>query len=632
MFAILSFLALCDPVIVPMPYDVIFPPGTWDLVDGTQISYPQDVEHADQIANFASAFLADVTGYKIPLTTEKIAKGISFIKSGSKLGDEEYKLEVNSSGAVIEASTMSGFLYGFTTFLQLFPPEIFSIKPQKTKWTAQFTVVHDYPRFQWRGLMIDCSRHFFDINILKRTLRLMALHKLNTFHWHLIDDQGWRLEIKKYPLLTTVGGVRDQTPKPWDRDHGDGKQYGPYFYTQEQIKDLINYAHSLGITIVPEIEMPGHSRAGLAGYPQFTCAMKEQFKPFDKWGRNIEIYCPGNDKTFDFIHDIFEEVFELFDSQYIHVGGDEVTKTRWIECSKCQARIKSEGLKDENALQSWFTKQISIYLDSKGRHLIGWDEILDGGDLVKGAAVMSWRGVEGGKKAAEMGHNVVMSPTSNLYFDYHQTLNPEKYEYLCCLNTLNKAYIFDPQNGISEEKKKFIIGVQANQWTEYVWGGEDDLMYKLFPRTCALAEVGWTQLSHKDYNRFLAGLTNAHFKRLTYLGIDYAPHSEQMSLLPKLLRDDQTVHWVLPHKVLAGNNYQVVFLTQEPEIDLINIQVDINGRKIGPKDLDGKVLRDRAFTFEFNIPYKFQEGEQIRISVDIPKGNGNNLDVFINNQ
>lgn len=621
MIFVLAFLALSDPVIIPKPLEMTVNSGNFKLVDGIPICYTTKIDKADDVASYAAEFLKTSTGFSLPLKADGTeSQAIIFEKSNDQMKEEEYELVVDTASVHIKASTKKGLFYGFVTLLQLFPTEIYCQKVQKEEWLAQAVTIHDYPRFEWRGLMVDCARHFFDHNIIKRLLGYMALHKLNVFHWHLIDDQGWRIEIKKFPFLTTVGSVRDESPKPWDREHTDGKQYGPFFYTQEQIRDIVAYGKRLGITILPEIEMPGHCRSGLAGYPQYTCANLD-FKPLSTWSANLEVYCPGNDETFGFIKEIFSEVFELFDSKYIHVGGDEVDKTRWKSCSKCQSLMKKEGIKNVEALQSWFTKQISDYIDSQGRHMIGWDDIIDGGYLVDNAAVMSWRGVEGGKKAAEAGHKVVMTPYTNVYFDYHQTSLSEKYEYNCCLNTLKMAYSLDPQAGVSEGKKANIIGVQGNQWSEYVWGGEGDLIWKLWPRSLAVAEVGWTTLENKNYDRFLAGVTSTHLDRLHNLGMETAPIADNMVQLPKFLSTEKRTYWVLPHALEGTNAFEVAFVApKSQDVHINNIMIEIDGKRIGPKDVSGKATENEAFSFDFVIPFRAQGKQKIRISAEIPEG------------
>ncbi|HEY0030882.1 MAG TPA: beta-N-acetylhexosaminidase [Bacteroidia bacterium] len=438
---------------------------------------------------------------------------------------EEYDLYVNQNQVLFSAEANQGLYYGVQTLLQILPLE----KTAEVKVTC--VQIHDSPRYQWRGMHLDCSRHFFTKEEVKKYIDYLAMYKFNVFHWHLTDDQGWRIEIKKYPLLTTIGSQRKETligkptfekdGSPSKTDKYDGKAYGG-FYSQEDIKEVIAYAKSKYITVVPEIEMPGHALAALAAYPQYSCT-GGPFEPLTRWGQGEEDFCAGNEETFKFIEDILTEVMALFPSNYIHIGGDECLKKRWKACPKCQQRIADEKLKNEEELQSYFITRIEKFVNSKGRQIIGWDEILEGG-LAPNAAVMSWRGTKGGIAAAKQKHNVVMSPGKPCYFDHYQTKDKTK-EPLAIggFNPLDSVYAYNPTpKSLLEDEKKFIMGAQANLWTEYIVDFAS-VEYMSMPRMAALSEVLWTQPDKKNFKDFLQRL-KLHTKLLDKMGVKYAKH------------------------------------------------------------------------------------------------------------
>jgi hexosaminidase len=433
--------------------------------------------------------------------------------------DEGYELTVENHSITLKASTPSGLFYGFQTFRQLCPPELEKNEfPITTK--IQNCKIVDEPRFKWRGMHLDVGRHLFPLDFIKKYIDYLAMHKMNTFHWHLTEDQGWRIEIKKYPRLTEVGAYRDETLIGHIGDRPaqyDGKQYGG-FYSQDQIKEIVSYAEERFITVVPEIELPGHSVAALASYPYLACNDGD-FEVKKLWGISENIYCAGNDTVFTFLEDVLTEVMDLFPSKYIHIGGDEAPKKHWKSCPKCQNRIKLEGLKDEHELQSYFIKQIEKFVNSKGRNIIGWDEILEGG-LAPNAAVMSWRGTKGGIEAAKLKHPVVMTPTTYCYFDYYQGEPNQEPLAIGGLLPVEKVYEYNPiPKELNPEEAKYILGVQANVWTEYMPTG-DHVEYMLFPRISALSEVAWTSQNNRDYNDFFQRLSNFYF-RLDAMGVHY---------------------------------------------------------------------------------------------------------------
>ena len=503
------------PVPVPASMQVLGDIGL-RLTAGMTVAAPTEFMTE---ATRAAQKLNRVTGLELRVVTGAVDQGLCFKKIAG-LPNEGYRLAVRNDLAVISASTPAGAFYGLQTLLQLLPPEVYGKTVRKDiVWTAPAVTIEDAPRFDWRGLMIDDARHFFGVDGFKAMVDVMAAHKMNILHWHLTEDQAWRIEIKKYPQLTQNGAVRSQSPRPWARTSGDGKPYGPYFYTQAQIRELVAYAAERHITVVPEIEMPGHALALLASFPELSCT-GGPFHPRWRWGVEPDILCAGNDAVFPLLEDILDEVIALFPSAYIHCGGDEAPKTRWNACPKCQKRIKDLGLKDSHQLQSWFVKHFANYLESKGRHLIGWDEILEGG-LPKGAAVMSWRGSTGGIKAAKMGHRVVMTPKAHCYLDYGQGLSGDKHEYIGGRVTLENAYAMNPVADIPADMQSNVMGLQGNLWSEYMWTAADQ-QWKAWPRAAALAEVAWSPADKRDWRGFLKRM-QADVRRLDAMGIRHAP-------------------------------------------------------------------------------------------------------------
>jgi hexosaminidase len=425
---------------------------------------------------------------------------------------EGYDLEIAPAGAVVRSSTEAGAFYAAQTLKQL----------RAADGSLPCVTIHDEPRFSWRGMMLDAARHFQSKEYVERYLDLMAGFKLNVFHWHLVDDHGWRIEIKKYPKLTEVGAWRKQPGYT-----NNGGIYGG-FYTQDDIREVVAYAAARHITMVPEIEMPGHSEAALAAYPELTCDGKPGFVGyfFDypcKAQRfpasSCGVYCAGNEQTFAFLEDVLTEVMVLFPGKYIHVGGDEVDMGYWNRCAKCQARMKAEGLKDGRELEGYFMKRIETFLNIHGKKLIGWDEILEGG-LAPNATVMSWRGVEGGRAAVKAGHHAVMSPQNALYFDHAQSASPDHPPSWPGVNSLETVYRYEPvPDGLAPEQEKLILGAQANLWTCFTHTPELlDLM--TFPRECALAEIDWSPKVARDWKDFSARM-EAYYSRLDALGVRY---------------------------------------------------------------------------------------------------------------
>jgi len=435
---------------------------------------------------------------------------------------EQYDLKVTEKGVEISGGSRAGVFYGIQSLLQILPIEIF--KQNKLSSTSHIPYLHveDKPRFSYRGMHLDVSRHFFPPADIKRYIDLLALHKMNKFHWHLTEDQGWRIEIKKYPKLQEISAYRKETLIGHynDQPHQfDGKRYGG-FYTQGEIREIVKYAAEKHITVIPEIELPGHSQAALAAYPELGCT-PGPFEVMTKWGVSNEVYCP-KEETFVFLENVLLEVMDLFPSEYIHIGGDECPKIRWKESSFCQNLIKEKNLKDEHGLQSYFINRIEKFLNSQGRNIIGWDEILEGG-LAPNATVMSWRGVAGGLEAAKQKHNVIMTPNSHCYLDYYQSDHPDEPLSIGGYLPLKTVYSYEPVDSeLTKEQANYILGVQGNVWTEYMKDFEH-VEYMAFPRASALAEIGWSS-PDKDYDDFLLRLSD-WMERLEALGVNYADHT-----------------------------------------------------------------------------------------------------------
>lgn len=490
-----------------------------------------DADCATLIRDFADK-LTFITGkvnsFAVPVGLSKIAgngsvKGFIFLKDNA-MGPEEYSIDITKKTCVVKASAYNGFLYAIQTLKQLTDVTIFSDKVDPAqKFMFPVVSIKDKPRFAYRGMHLDCARHFFSVEEVKKYLDIMAAYKLNRMHWHLTEDQGWRIEIKKYPRLTQVGAFRNGTMVGKDFKSNDGIRYGGY-YTQEQIKDVVAYAQALGITIIPEIDLPGHMLGALAAYPELGCT-GGPYEVWTKWGVSDQVMCPGKEGMFTFLEDVFTELMELFPSEYIHIGGDECPKTEWEKCPDCQARIKALGIKSddehtaEQYLQNYVTARVQKFLNDHGRKIIGWDEILEG-ELAPGATVMSWRGVAGGVKASALGFDVIMSPNSFCYFDYYQ--GDPATEPLAIGGDLpiEKVYSYEPFEGLDASQRKHILGVQANLWTEYI-GTNDYLEYMLLPRMCALAEVQWCKEEDKNFDRFASALKAGSFKIFDTLGYNY---------------------------------------------------------------------------------------------------------------
>ncbi|MDR2926780.1 MAG: family 20 glycosylhydrolase [Cytophagaceae bacterium] len=510
--------------ITPTPVEVIEKGGVFTL--DPNVVFVTNHESGRTVADYFIAKMTKSTGYTFKAVDTKPDKGKMVtltITADIQVSGEGYLLDISESEISVMAAAPQGLFYGMQTVMQLLPAEIESPTPvTNVAWNIAMVTIKDEPRFKYRGMHLDVSRHFFDVDFIKKQLDVLAMFKINTFHWHLTDDQGWRVEIKKYPKLTEVGAKRIE---------GEGNEYGPYFYTQEQIREVVAYAKERFIEVIPEIELPGHAVAVLAGYPELSCTGKP-IEVRNIWGVANDVFCAGNDAVFTFLEDVIMEVAPLFESEYFHIGGDECPKGKWKTCPKCQARIKElklvakDGHSAEERLQSYFVQRIEKSLLKLNKKMIGWDEILEGG-LAPSATVMSWRGEDGGIAAANMGHDAIMTPGEWMYFDKYQgdskllpvTIGGEL--------LLEKVYGYEPIPAkIDEDKKHHILGAQANHWAEYKYK-DSDMEKDMFPRMIAVAELTWTPTERKSYADFERRIDNQRV-RLDMHNINYyIPAPEQ---------------------------------------------------------------------------------------------------------
>ncbi|HZL77188.1 MAG TPA: beta-N-acetylhexosaminidase [Bacteroidales bacterium] len=509
--------------IIPAPVSLIELKGDFVFTAKSRIILSTFNDETRLAADFLSHLVANPTGFRAEVAEgNKPESGSVFMMLDTAIKNNEgYLLTITPKKIIIKAKSAPGLFYAVQTIRQLMPTDV--EKPLVVKGfrlAVPACEIKDAPRFAYRGMHLDVCRHFFPPEDVKRYIDMIALNKMNTFHWHLTDDQGWRIEIKKYPGLIQVGAFRKETLV----GHGgkqpfvyDGKPYGG-FYTQDEIRDIVAYARSKFVTIIPEIEMPGHALAALAAYPGLSCT-GGPFDVYTRWGVVDDVYCAGKDETFNFLEDVLTEVTGLFPGKYIHIGGDECPKTRWEKCPLCQKRIKVEGLKDEQELQSYFIQRIEKFLNSKGRKIIGWDEILEGG-LAPEATVMSWRGTDAGIAAAQQKHNVIMTPGQYVYLDHYQCEPADQPLAIGGYLPLEQVYSFNPlPSELTPDEQKYILGIQGNVWTEYI-GTRDYLDYMTYPRMFAIAETGWTPDRLKDFDDFLARFEVLK-KRYDVMGINY---------------------------------------------------------------------------------------------------------------
>ncbi len=556
--------------IIPQPVSV--QTGTGQFVLSTQTVIVAIDDDDRKTAAYLNDYLQTVYGFTLPVGKTESKNGIrlstkKFIKTPDR---DVYSLTVTKDGVSIEGDTYAATFYGVQTLIQLLPTTA-NANVQTANFAIPIVTIKDYPRFGYRGMHLDVGRHFFPVSYVKRYIDYLALHKLNYFHWHLTEDQGWRIEIKKYPKLMSQAAYRNGTiTGRYPGTGNDNERYGGY-YTQEEVKEVVKYAADRYITVVPEIEMPGHSSAAIAAYPWLSCFPDEDTKipsnpsklsqstkgkkVQETWGVFPDIYCAGKDSTFAFLQDVLDEVLPLFPAKYVHVGGDEAPKSNWKRCPRCQARIKAEGLKDEHGLQSYFIQRMEKYLNLKGKTLIGWDEILEGG-LAPNAVVMSWRGEEGGIAAAKQKHQVIMTPTKAVYFDYSQTKNEDSVVIGGYL-PVEQVYAYDPlPKELTADEADYILGAQANLWTEYI-SNPRKVEYMVFPRMTALSEVLWSPKEKRNWKDFEQRL-QTQFKRYdlwkanhskAYFDIKAAilPSDKDNTLKVELATNSKKESWVMCH-------------------------------------------------------------------------------------
>lgn len=514
-----------DLGVIPCPNYVAAVPGaSYSGIVGSDFSYADGmtgraVDAITRLAGDLSTACGQVSN------VNKGGRGAVSFKINASLAEEEYEITIGKRGIKVAAGTDKGILYAVATLRQMLPVNIYTGEAEEgADWALPCVYIKDEPRFGYRGLLHDSGRHLFSVDEIKKYIDIMAVYKLNVLHWHLTEDQGWRIQIDKYPELTEYGAWRNGTQIGRDKKSNDGVRYGGY-YTRDQVREIVAYADNLGIEIIPEIDLPGHMLAALSVHPELGCT-GGPYEVWTHWGVSPDILCPGKEETFAFLEDVLGEVADLFPSKYFHIGGDECPKTRWQECPDCQARIKELGLEDdenttaEQKLQNYVTSRMQKFLATKGKQIIGWDEILEG-ELDEGATVMSWRGAKGGIEAANRGFDAIMAPYQYLYIDYSQTddvdLEPLAIE---GTNPIEKVYSFEPFEGIPEEQQHHIIGVQTNLWTEYI-GTDEYLEYMLLPRLAAVSEIQWCQPERKNINRLLENIKTHQFPIYDAMGYTY---------------------------------------------------------------------------------------------------------------
>ena len=623
--------------VIPLPQEVsLTQENPFKLNENVLIAYPENNALLQRNAEFLSEYIQQATNYapktKAIAAGEQVKNAIVLGLDPSIANKEGYVLTTTPEGININGQTENGVFYGIQTLRKSIPAEA-----KEATILIPAGEIKDEPRFSYRGMHLDVGRHFFPKEFMKKYIDLLALHNMNTFHWHLTDDQGWRIEIKKYPKLTEIGSQRSRTVIGRNTQEYDNTPYGGFF-TQEEAKEIVKYAQERYITVIPEVDLPGHMLAALAAYPEMGCT-GGPYEVCPRWGIFEDVLCIGNDQTMQFLEDVMNEIIEIFPSKYVHIGGDEAPRTHWEKCPKCQARIKTEGLKAdknhtaEDRLQSYCMTRIEEFLNSKGRQIIGWDEILEG-DVAPNATVMSWRGMEGGIKAAQLGHDVIMTPTSFCYFDYYQTADTKDEPLgIGGYVPIEKVYSLEPVPAVlTEEQSKHILGAQANLWTEYIHSSEH-VEYMVLPRMAALAEVQWTQPEKKDFKDFTKRLARLmkfyqrdgfnYAKHVFDLKVDFTPDVTKKAVVVTLSTiDDAPIYYTLdgtepttaslkytePVSITETADFQAVVIRPEGKSKVVNKKISFNKATYCPIEL----------TFQPSEKYKF--GGAITL-VDGMKGN-----------
>lgn len=616
--------------IVPYPQDLTKLDGQFTINKASKVFYVGS-ENCLFVAQSFCDFILPATG--IAIAPQKLGEGdlpngaICFYEDATIKGVEgSYQLDISTDKVLVKSNNPVGLYYAFQTIRQLMPVAVENTtKVENVDWNLACAKINDAPELSYRGLHLDVGRHFFPVAFIKKFVDLLALHKMNVLHWHLTEDQGWRIEIKKYPKLAGIAAYRDGTLI----GHGgtsnptyDGKRYGGY-YTQEQAREIVKYAADRFITVIPEIELPGHAQAALAAYPELGCT-GGPYEVAKRWGVFKEVFCAGNEKTFEFLEDVLLEVMDIFPSKYIHIGGDECPKSRWNECPKCKKRMKDENCKDAHELQSYFIGRVEKFLNKHGRDIIGWDEILEGG-LAPNATVMSWRGIKGGIEAAKQKHKVIMTPNSHFYLDHYQNNPANEPLAIGGFLPLDKVYAYNPYTEeLSKEEMKYIIGVQGNLWTEYM-PTSDQVEYMAYPRACAIAEVGWLPFEKRNFKRFTS-ILKQHFKRLDVLGVNYfnkvlmpKASASQISFVDKetLTFSNTSVDSKIYYTLDGTNPNETSSLYKNPiTIDKEGVVKAIAINEEGEKS---EILEIKAVQLQF-IEGKASEGTQKGLSCKISVG------------
>ena len=623
--------------VIPLPQEVSLTQGNpFNLNGNVLIAYPENNALLQRNAEFLSEYIRQSTDYapktKAIAAGEQVTNAITLGLDPGIANKEGYVLTTTPEGISINGQTENGVFYGIQTLRKSTPAEA-----KGATILIPAGEIKDEPRFPYRGMHLDVGRHFFPIEFIKKYIDLLALHNMNTFHWHLTEDQGWRIEIKKYPKLTEIGSQRSRTVIGKNTQEYDNTPYGG-FYTQEEAKEIVKYAQERYITVIPEVDLPGHMLAALAAYPELGCT-GGPYEVCPRWGVFEDVLCIGNDKTMQFLEDVMGEIIEIFPSEYVHIGGDEAPRDRWKECPKCQARIKAEGLKAdknhtaEDRLQSYCMTRIEKFLNSKGRRIIGWDEILEG-DVAPNATVMSWRGMEGGIEAAQLGHDVIMTPTSFCYFDYYQTADTQDEPLgIGGYVPIEKVYSLEPvPTTLTKEQGKHILGAQANLWTEYI-ASTEHVEYMILPRMAALAEVQWTQPEKKDFKDFTTRLARLmkfyqrdgfnYAKHVFDLKADFTPDTDKKAVVVTLSTiDDAPIYYTLdgtepttaslkytePIAITETADFQAVVIRPEGKSKVVSKKISFNKATYCPIEL----------TFQPSEKYKF--GGAVTL-VDGMKGN-----------
>jgi hexosaminidase len=584
--------------IIPLPQKATIQSGSFQLNANTTLSFDLQQEQVAYTAQYLRKWIEGQCGYSPALGKKSGNNSIVLELSSEIRGQEAYRLKVGSSGITIQAWQPAGLFYGVQSLIQLFPVE-------KTSTPSIPAVeIVDEPTFAYRGLHLDVGRHFFPVDFVKSYIDILARYKLNRFHWHLTEDQGWRIEIKKYPRLQEIAAFRDETLIGHYNDQPqryDGKRYGG-FYTQAEVREIVAYARERFVTIIPEIEMPGHAQAAIAAYPELGCTGK-QLKVSGLWGVSDNVFSP-NEATFTFLENVLKEVMELFPSTYIHIGGDECPKDQWKTNAVAQALIKKENLKDEHGLQSYFIRRIEKFLNQHGRQIIGWDEILEGG-LAPNATVMSWRGEEGGIEAAKAGHPVIMTPTTYCYLDYYQSQHPDEPLAIGGNLPLEKVYGYHPIPAVlNAEQQKLILGVQGNQWTEYI-STPAKAQYMTYPRMQAIAEIAWTPRELKNFDSFVQRLI-PHMARWKSEGISFGNH----------LFDVKTT-------VLAGDGSGLTLRAENPA-KKGEISYQFNGQALADRGNELKISKSGTYTAQTLVNGK-TEGRAASVDIKTHLASGKKI-------